>query len=136
MSTAQVTHDRTAAGIRQDEWEAFCTERGLTQSMPGGDTWYGAGQQIQVVRQGRRHVTFRTYQAGEQVPEVARLAAACWARFGGRLTASPEITSIISDAVQASEPPAARSPRRGIPADSAAGRVIGALSRQQGNQPD
>ena len=104
MSIATVTHDRAAAGIRQDEWEEFCAGNGLTQDTPGGDTWYGAGQQVQAVRQGRRNVAFRTYRAGEQVPEVARLAVACWAQFGGRLTASPEVTSIVNSAVQSAGP--------------------------------
>jgi hypothetical protein len=101
MSTAQVTHDQGADGIRQAEWEAFCTEHGLTQGMPGGDTWYDAGQQIQVIRRGCRHVSFGAAREGDRLPGAARLAVACWARFGGRLTASPDIASIINDAVQA-----------------------------------
>jgi hypothetical protein len=101
MSIAQVTHDQAAGGIRQNEWEAFCAELGLAQDTPGGDTWYDARQQIQVIRRGRRQVSFATAQTGGRLPEAARLAVACWARFDGRLTASPEITSIINDAVQA-----------------------------------
>jgi hypothetical protein len=109
MSIAQVTHDQAAAGIRQAEWEAFCAEHGLTQSTPGGgDTWYSAGQLIQVIRRGRRHVSFAASAAGDQLPEVARLAVACWAGFGGRLTASPDIASIIGGAVQAAEPATAQ----------------------------
>jgi hypothetical protein len=104
MSMTQVTHDQAAEGIRQAAWEQFCREHGLTQGTPGSDTWYGAGQKIQVVWRGRRHVSFATSGAGEQLPEVALLAVACWARFGGRLTASPDIASIISAAVQAAAP--------------------------------
>jgi hypothetical protein len=35
-----------------------------------------------------------------RLPDAARLAVDCWARFGGRLTASPDICRIISRAVQ------------------------------------
>ena len=101
MSMAQVTYDQTADGIRQAEWEAFCAQHRLALGTPGGDTWYAAGHLIQVIRRGRRHVSFSAARTGDQLPEVARLAVACWARFGGRLTASPDIASIISDAVQA-----------------------------------
>jgi hypothetical protein len=33
--------------------------------------------------------------AAELMPEVARLAIACWVRFGGQLTVSPEIAQMI-----------------------------------------
>jgi hypothetical protein len=101
VSISQVTHDRAAGGIPQAGWEKFCAEHSLAQGTPGSDTWYGAGQQIQVIRGGRRQVSFATAREGGQLPDLARLVVACWAQFGGRLTASPEIASIISAALQA-----------------------------------
>lgn len=101
MSMAQVTRDQAARGIGHDEWEAFCAEQHLVHGTPDGDTWYGAGQQIQVIRRSRRHVSFAAARTGDQLPGAARLAIACWARFGGRLTASPEIAGIVNDTVQA-----------------------------------
>ena len=81
MSMAQVTHDQAASGIRQAEWEAFCAEHGLTQGTPDGDTWYDTGQQIQVIRRGRRHVSFATARTGGRLHEAARLAVACGPGF-------------------------------------------------------
>ena len=101
MSMAQVTHDQAAGGIRQAEWEAFCAEHGLAQGTPGGDTWYDAGQQIQVIRRGRRHVSFGAARAGDRLPEAARLAVGLLGPVRRPPDGSPDIASIINDAVQA-----------------------------------
>lgn len=97
MSLVTVTHDQAAEGIRQAAWASFCAKHGLAASL-SGDTWYSPEKRVQVIREGRRRVSFvasRTHAA-----EAARLAVACWAQFGGRLTASPEIAAIIAAPLQ------------------------------------
>lgn len=97
-SSAHITDDPGTAGIPQAEWEQFCAEHGFTAST-SGDTWYaGTGaSQVQVIRYNRRHVSFSTYRMGEGMPEVVRLAVACWVQFDGRLSMDPELRNILAD---------------------------------------
>jgi hypothetical protein len=92
-SAANIEFDPETLGIPSEEWRAFCTEHALVHNprVVGGNVYYG-GYDDQVEATYDEHaLCFSTYQGGRAMPDVARLAALAWCRWGGQLTADPEI---------------------------------------------
>jgi len=73
-SSAHVTDDPRAAGIRKPDWEEFCRDHGLVFNS-GNGCWY-AGQ-VEVTMLSWHH------------------AVACWVRFGGDLSMDPELRNLL-----------------------------------------
>ncbi len=94
-SSAHITHDEGTQGIADDAWIQFCAEQGITLAGQSGGKYLDGGGRVSVTHFGPYRTYFSTIHMGELMPEVARLAIACWVRFGGQLTVSPEIAQMI-----------------------------------------
>lgn len=103
-SAAYLTMDDE--GVTLADWMEFCKERGivyLPQTVGGNVFSLGAGtDEVEIIfgasddtSSGQPpaealEITFSTYFGGNTVG-VAALAAAAWERFGGKLSAAPEV---------------------------------------------
>jgi hypothetical protein len=103
-SSIFVTFD-AGEGVSLSHWKAFCDERGLEYR---GGTTYRAGQvEIELADAVRgsgdgavvHNFTFSTFWMGEEMPRVAELAKAFWLRFGGCVSASPELQPLFTGEV-------------------------------------
>lgn len=93
-SSAHITDAPGTTGIRRREWDQFCADHGLIPRSPADNTWYSG--QVEVNRFSRHHVSFSTYRLGEAMPDVVKLAVACWLRFGGYLSMDDELRNILA----------------------------------------
>jgi hypothetical protein len=91
--------------VSQRDWKAFCKEQGIeyTPQTIGGNVFcHGGGSYEVEITFGEAksfgkgppeeasEIRFSTYFMGDTA-EVARLTASAWERFGGSLSADPEV---------------------------------------------
>jgi hypothetical protein len=93
-SAATITFEPDTIGIPADEWQVFCAEHAVVYSPQtiGGNVYYADAVEVHYAVHELR---FSTYWRGGAVPEVARLAMIAWKRWGGHLTADPEIRQVV-----------------------------------------
>ena len=93
-SAADITFARDTVGVPADEWQHFCEEHHIKHSpQTAGGTVYYAGEVE--VRYVERWLCFSTRHGGRAMEDVARLAMIAWHRWGGSLTADPEIRNFM-----------------------------------------
>jgi hypothetical protein len=110
-SAAFIEFEPGTKGIPITEWREFCDEHGIVHSpnTVGGNVFYANQVEVTFGRVLRvlnvatpalpdhaHYLCFSTYFMGEALPDVAALALAAWKRWGGQLSAAPEITAIFS----------------------------------------
>jgi hypothetical protein len=117
MSSAIYIHFEDGEEVRGDDWAAFCAEHLITYSprTAGQNMYYAGDVQIEFGLYGSLPqfadgtpdfsraeppdsapwLTFSTYHMGPAMAEVAALARAFWLRFGGTVSASPELRSMF-----------------------------------------
>jgi hypothetical protein len=105
-SSIFITFD-AGEGVSLPDWKPFCDEHGLEYR---GGTTYRAGQ-VEIELADAVHepgsgavvhgFTFSTFWMGEEMPGVASLAKAFWMRFGGCVSASPELRPLFTGEVTA-----------------------------------
>lgn len=90
-SAATITFDPGTLGVSGLEWAQFCQEHAIKhspQTIGGNVYYYSANVEIKYFESSLR---FSTYLHGSTMKDVARLAMSAWTRWGGCLTADPEI---------------------------------------------
>jgi hypothetical protein len=102
-SSIFVTFD-AGEGVSLRDWKLFSDEHQLEYR---SGTTYRAGQvEIELADAVRNsgnpvvhNFTFSTFWMGEEMPRVAELAKAFWLRFGGCVSASPELQPLFTGEV-------------------------------------
>ena len=93
-SAANITFEPDTVGVPAEEWQTFCREHRLEHSpQTVGGNYYYAGEVE--VRYAEHMLNFSTYWFGNSMREVARLAKIAWRRWGGSLSADPEIRKLM-----------------------------------------
>lgn len=94
-SAATLTFDPDTIGVSIDEWKAFCAEHALVHSPQtiSGDVYYAGEVEVHYATY---RLIFSTYWHGAAVPAVTRLALIAWRRWGGQISASPEIRRLVA----------------------------------------
>jgi hypothetical protein len=89
-SAANITFEPDTIGVSINEWQEFCKEYLIKHSpqTAGGNVYYAGDVEISY---DQHWVRFSTYWGGPSVPDVARLAMVAWRRWGGKLSADPEV---------------------------------------------
>lgn len=108
MSSAAYLEWDPEEGVHADDWRDFCDRHGIEWSprTVGRNVFYAGSVEVSfgkavyddpplVPPDYAERITFSTFHGGEAMPEVARLAFACWFRFGGKLAADLEIRRLI-----------------------------------------
>lgn len=97
-SAATIAFDRDSTGVHGGEWSDFCAEHEIVHSpnTVGGTVYYFGGLAGVEVHYERMCIGFSTFFGGRACDGVARLVMIAWSRWGGRLTADPEIRSLIA----------------------------------------
>lgn len=93
-SAAHITFEKDTKGVPADEWAAFCVEHEIAYSpnTVGGNVYYYGGKvEIHYEMHG---LTFSTFWMGPGMNSVARIAIDAWRRWGGTLSADPEIRDL------------------------------------------
>lgn len=104
-SAAYINWDLDTDPLPLDEWEKFCREYEINYSPETNskNVYYFGGRGAVECHFGDQNfegegplpaahlVYFSTYHFGEAMPDVARIAFAAWKRWGGSLSADPEI---------------------------------------------
>ncbi|HSX22574.1 MAG TPA: hypothetical protein VLE97_07360 [Gaiellaceae bacterium] len=92
-SAANITFEKDTIGVPADEWQSFCAEHQIKHSPQtvGGNVYYAGGIGGVEVHYERHALRFSTYWMGGAIPGVARLAMTAWKRWGGYLSADPEV---------------------------------------------
>jgi hypothetical protein len=103
-SAASITFETGTIGVPPDRWKSFCQEHGIEHSPQtvGGNVYY-AGQ-VEATHT-RYRLTFSTFHLGNAIPEVARLAMIAWQRWGGEISADPEVRLHLQSAARVQEAP-------------------------------
>jgi hypothetical protein len=83
-------------GVPAEDWEAFCEAQHLVLNPGNGLYWLNP--EVSAERDGRLYVSFSTYYMSESMTEVVRLAMLFWHRFGGSMSAAPELVALIAGA--------------------------------------
>jgi hypothetical protein len=93
-SAAIITFESDTIGVPADEWQAFCVKHALVHSPQtvGGNFYYA--DEVEV-RYEEHRLSFSTYWQGKAIPEVARLAMLAWQRWGGEISADPEVRPFV-----------------------------------------
>lgn len=104
-SAATVTLDHL---VDINDWMAFCKEHEIIHSPQtiGGNTYYWdrfGGVEVTISARSEpeprgARIRFSHFFMGELIVHVARLALEAWARWGGELSADPEIRNLIRGA--------------------------------------
>jgi hypothetical protein len=97
-SAATITFDADVVGISAKDWKAFCAEHNIQHSPNtiGGNVYYLNGDWGSVeLTFDRERLSVSTFHGGQAMPDVARLALLAWRRWGGDLSADPEIRARI-----------------------------------------
>ena len=107
MSSAICITFDEADAISGEDWAAFCAEHAVTYSPQtvGRNVFYAGDVEVtfgdaQPAAEGppgyAGSVTFSTYHLGAAMPDVATLARAFWLRFGGSVSADPELRRMFA----------------------------------------
>jgi hypothetical protein len=93
-SAATITFEPDTVGVPTKEWQSFCQEHCIKHSPQtiGGNVYYAGEVEVHYTR---HDLHFSTFWMGSAIPDVARLAMLAWRRWGGQLTADPEIRKTI-----------------------------------------
>lgn len=93
-SAANITFEPDTIGVPADEWQRFCQEHHIEHSPQtvGGNVYYADAVEVHYAMHELR---FSTYWRGGAVPEVARLAMIAWRRWGGQISADPEVRWVV-----------------------------------------
>ena len=96
-SAANITFEPGTVGVPAEEWQAFCREHRLEHSplTVGGSVYYQGGHDGVEVTYHEHTLRFSTYWFGNAMRDVARLAKIAWRRWGGQLSADPEIRKLM-----------------------------------------
>lgn len=98
-SAANITFKSDTVGVPADAWKKFCAQHRLRHSPQtvGGNVYYDEDRGYKGVEvvYSQHQLRFSTYQGGSAMSDVARLATIAWRRWGGRLTADPEIRAFM-----------------------------------------
>jgi hypothetical protein len=94
-SNITITFGRTDEGVRRDAWDAWAAEHDLILNTGNGLFYRGGTPGTEVAYVSKREVTFSTFYRGPALSDAAALALEFWARFGGSMTASPELAGLI-----------------------------------------
>jgi len=97
-SAATITFEPDTVGIPAEEWQAFCREHRLEHSPQtvGGNVYYQGGLGGVEVHYAEHRLIFSTYWFGNAMRDVAKLAKTAWRRWGGNLSADPEIRKLVA----------------------------------------
>jgi hypothetical protein len=89
-SAANITFDADTIGVPADQWESFCQEHRIEYSPQtvGGNVYYQGSIEVHYAVHELR---FSTFWMSGAIPGVARLARIAWKRWGGYLSADPEV---------------------------------------------
>jgi hypothetical protein len=101
-SAANITFESDTIGVPPDQWSAFCAAHDIVHSPQtvGGNIYYHGGfGGVEAAYHSEHWVSFSTYHGGRAMGDVARLAMLAWRRWGGKLSADPEIRSLLSKEV-------------------------------------
>jgi hypothetical protein len=98
-SAANITFEPDTIGVSINEWQEFCKEHQIEHSphTMGGNVYYAGDVEISY---DKHWVRFSTYWGGAAIPDVARLAMIAWRRWGGNLSADPEVAQATRGAAQ------------------------------------
>jgi hypothetical protein len=93
-SAATITFEPDTVCVPIDAWQAFCAEHALVYSPQtiGGNVYYAGEVEVHYAT---RRLVFSTYWRGAAIPEVARLAMIAWQRWGGEISADPEVRRLV-----------------------------------------
>ena len=93
-SAASITFDPETSGVPIDQWQAFCAEHVIVHSPQtvGGNVYY-AGDVDVIYNEHALH--FSTFWSGKAIPDVARIAMSAWCRWGGKISADPEVRVLL-----------------------------------------
>jgi hypothetical protein len=96
-SAANITFETDTVGVPAAEWQEFCREQRLEHSPQtvGGNVYYQGGHDGVEVTYHEHALRFSTYWFGNAMRDVARLAKIAWRRWGGKLSADPEIRKLM-----------------------------------------
>lgn len=96
-SAATITYELDTIGVPSDEWKRFCEEHDIVHSPRtiGGNVYYQGGLNGVEVHYAEHALRFSTYWMGRAIPDVARLAMIAWRRWGGQISADPEVRKAI-----------------------------------------
>jgi hypothetical protein len=93
-SAAILTFKPDTVGVPIDEWRAFCAKHALVHSpRTFGDNVYYANKVE--AHYAVHRLVFSTYWCGATIPEVTRLAMIAWQRWGGEISADPEVRRLV-----------------------------------------
>jgi len=106
---AFLSFERGAGGIPLREWQAFCVDHDIkhTPHIGNGNIFYHGDVEIayawrdETVKRGRAlppraySLSFSTSEDGTALGRVAKLACFAWRRWGGTVTAAPEVTAFF-----------------------------------------
>lgn len=97
-SGATIEFDPMETRVESDEWIEFCAEHGIAYSpnTVGGNIYYAGGHAGVEIEFDPRRLRFSTFHMGKACDEVARITLLAWLRWGGDLSADPEIRALIS----------------------------------------
>ncbi len=96
-SAANISFEPGTIGVPADEWQSFCREHHIEHSPQtvGGNVYYQGGLEGVEVHYAEHELRFSTYWFGNAMRDVARLAKSAWRRWGGDLSADPEIRKLM-----------------------------------------
>lgn len=100
MSSAAYIHfENGTVGVSIEDWRSFCAEHCIEHSprTVGGNVYYLSGLNggVEIGYESHR-LSFSTFWMGEAMAEVARIAVLSWRRWGGSISAAPEIRQLIA----------------------------------------
>lgn len=109
MGSAAFIHLEHGECVERETFDQWCAEAGIVFSPDtvGGDTYYAGEVEVTFgkVRDERQTLTISTFFMGSAMPQVAAIAYAAWLRFGGDLSASPEVRRMFARTIGPRTPP-------------------------------
>lgn len=96
-SAATIIFDKDTRGISAEKWQNFCRENSIEYSprTVGGKVYYQGGMGGVEIHFATHKLIFSTYWGGSMMESVARLVKIAWCRWGGNLSADPEIRKLM-----------------------------------------
>jgi hypothetical protein len=97
-STISIEFDPLDEGVSREKWETWAREHGL-RFEPGNGNWYGGEGRAQIeagYAGPQRSIRFSTFWQGPGMGELAQLALLAWTEFGGAMSASPELSRLVT----------------------------------------